>query len=111
MANDGKAISVQKSTVPERIVGALVLAIVTVVFFGFGVQKLPSSTMVQEVTEAVGKPALWVTQAVFPEGQHNGPGVEYWDWVYWSSGILIYTLFWYIIVTMLWSTRRTVYSR
>lgn len=109
MPADQKPIPARRSTVPERIVGALILAIVTVVFFGFAIQKLPSSTMVQEVTEYVNEPALWVTTQVFPYGQHSGPGEQDWDYVYWPANILIYFLFWYIIITMLWSTRRTVY--
>jgi hypothetical protein len=109
--DDKKSISVRKSTVPERMVAALLLAVVTVVFFGLAVQHLPGSTMLQEVTQFVNGPAQWATMQIFPYGQHSGPGEQYWDYVYWPAGILIYSVFWYFIVSMMWSTRRKVYSR
>lgn len=107
--DEKKSISVRKSTVPERMVGALLLAVMTVVFFGFAVQKLPGSTMLQEITQFANEPAQWTTLQVFPYGQHSGPGEQYWDYVYWPAGILIYFFFWYFVVSMMWTTRRKVY--
>lgn len=111
MPYDQQPVAKQRSTVPARIIFALVLAAATVVFFGFAIPMLPSTTMTQEVTAAVNTPALWVTRFVFPDGQHSGPGALYWSWVYWPAGVVIYSIFWFIILSMLWSTRRTVYSR
>ena len=112
MPRDEKpAISVRKSTVPERLLGALLLAVITVVFFTIVVKYLPGSTMLQEVTAFANAPAQWATTQVFPYGQHSGPGEQYWDYVYWAAGILIYSIFWFFILSMMWSTRRKVYSR
>jgi hypothetical protein len=105
-----KSMPRRKSTLPVRIVGALVMGGLTVAFFGFGVNKVTGSDMLQEITEFSTTPALWITNLIFPNGPHSGLGLQYWNWVYWPSGVLFYTLVWFILITMLWRTRRTVYS-
>jgi hypothetical protein len=111
MSRDQEPISRQRSPVPGRILGGIVLGILTVVFFGIVVQKLPSYTIVQEVTEYSTLPALWVTHLILPDGPHSGAGLQFWNPVYWASGIVIYSLFWFIVLSLLWGTRRTVYAR
>lgn len=110
MPYDQQPVSVKRSPVPGRILVSLILGSLTVIFFGLVVQKLPSYTIVQEVTEYSNIPALWLTRFIFPDGPHSGAGLQYWTPVYWTSGILIYTIAWFIVISMLWSTRRTVYS-
>jgi hypothetical protein len=99
-----------RSTIPERVVGALLMAGATVTFFGFGVNKVTGSDMLQEITEASTTPALWITNLIFPEGPHSGLGAQYWNYVYWPADVLFYTFVWFVLITMLWSTRRTVYK-
>jgi|HubBroStandDraft_5_1064220.scaffolds.fasta_scaffold922617_1 hypothetical protein len=108
---ENKSMPVKRSTLPTRIIGALLLAGATVGFFGVGVNQVSGSTMLQEVTEGASAPAMYVTRLIFPYGQHSGLGAQYWNWVFWPVDVLFYTIVWFIVITMLWSTRRTVYSR
>jgi hypothetical protein len=109
--SENKSMPVKRSTLPTRIIGALLLAGATVGFFGVGVNQVSGSTMLQEVTEGASAPAMYVTRLIFPYGQHSGLGAQYWNWVFWPVDVLFYTIVWFIVITMLWSTRRTVYSR
>lgn len=111
MPYDQQPVSVRRSPIPARLLFAVLLGTVTVVFFTLVVPKLPSFTITQEVTGYVAIPALWLTRFIFPDGPHSGAALQYWGSVYWGSGILIYSIFWFFVLSMLWGTRRTVYGR
>lgn len=67
--------------------------------------------MLQEVTQGAMWPENFVTNLVFPLGPHSGIGMQYWNYVFWPSGVLFYAIIWFIIISMLYNSRRTVYGR
>jgi len=87
-----------------RLVGSIVLGGVTWGALYLVATKLQSSRIGNNITDYGSLPAYLIAKIFYPEGVHTGHGVSYFGYVLLGSGILFYTVVWFLILS--WVNRR-----
>jgi hypothetical protein len=87
-----------------RLLVSLVLGGMTWGVLALGGAKLPCSHILANIVEAALFPALLIAGIFYPEGAHTGRGVPYFGYVLLGTGVLFYTLVWFVILS--WLGRR-----
>ncbi|HTV16572.1 MAG TPA: hypothetical protein VME68_17765 [Acidobacteriaceae bacterium] len=91
----------RRSPVPARFVISLLLGAATVGFIGFSATRLSYSILISEVTTYAQQPGLMLARLF-------NPTPPPWGLLFVSCSIGIYTIAWFIVLTMVWSTRSNV---
>jgi hypothetical protein len=91
----------RRSNAPERFVVSLLLGGATVGFIGFSAARLAYNTLISEVTTYAQQPGLVIARMI-------NPTPPPWGALYVSCSIGVYTVAWFIILTMIWQTRSGV---
>lgn len=91
----------RKSGAPARLVISLLLGGATVGFIGFASQRLGYNELISEVTTYAQEPGMMVARLI-------NPTPPPWGALYIGCSIAVYTLAWFIILTMVWQTRSGV---
>jgi hypothetical protein len=91
-----------------RLIVSLILGGMTYGTLVLGEAKLQYSSVLHGVTEIGLTPALLIAAIFYPEGGHTGGGVPYFGYVLIGSGIVFYTVLWFVIVS--WLNRRGLSS-
>lgn len=61
---------------------------------------LPYSTTRDWITDAFALPGGWIAALVYPDGVHGGNATA-WATVAVVANLLVYTVFWYVVVTII----------
>lgn len=69
------------------------------------VARTPRYEVLTELSGYFLAPANYIARLVFPTGPHAGPGLQNWNYIYYSADIAFFTLSWLIVLSALWSTR------
>jgi multisubunit Na+/H+ antiporter MnhB subunit len=88
----------RRSTAPIRFVVSLFLGAATVGFIAFSATKLSGNTLISEVTTYAQTPGLSLARLITPTPAPWGGLVV-------GCGIAVYTVLWFIILSMIWHTR------
>jgi hypothetical protein len=90
---------VSKLGLPWRLVVSLVLGGMTWGVLGIGEAKLPYAGILNNIVEMATLPALAIARIFYPAGVHTGLGAPYYGYAVLASGILFYTVVWFIILS------------
>jgi hypothetical protein len=93
--------SKRRSAAPARFVVSLLLAGATVGFITFSAARLSYNTLISEVTTYAQQPGLMVAQLISPTPLPGGA-------LYVGCSVGVYTVAWFIVLTMVWHTRSGV---
>ena len=85
----------------QRIVVSLILGGMTYGTLVLGEAKLQYSRVLHDVMEIGLFPALAIAAIFYPEGGHTGGGIPYFGYVLIGSGIVFYTVAWFVILSLL----------
>lgn len=91
----------RRSTAPARFVISLLLGAATVGFISFASARLVFSTLISEVTTYAQQPGMMIARWF-------NPTPPPWGLLYVGCSIAVYTVAWFIVLTMVWSTRSGV---
>jgi len=83
-----------------RLFVGLILGALTVGLISFCAAKLPYSPTREQITDAASVPGALIAQIVYPEGVHTGKGAPRWGTVFLCSGVLFYTVVWFVILSI-----------
>jgi Mn2+/Fe2+ NRAMP family transporter len=88
----------RRSAAPARFVVSLLLAGATVGFIAFAAARLSYSTFISEVMTYAQQPGMMVARLINPTPPPGGV-------LYMGCSIGVYTVAWFIILSMVWHTR------
>lgn len=91
----------RRSTAPARFVASLLLAGATVGFIGFSATRLTSSILLSEVTTFAEQPGMKIARLIDPTSMP-------WGNLDVGCSFAFYVVAWFIVLTMVWSTRSGV---
>lgn len=84
----------------RRIVVSLILGGMTYGTLVLGEAKLPFSSVLHDVMEIGLFPTLAIAAIFYPEGVHTGGGVPYFFYALIGSGIVFYSVVWFVILSL-----------
>jgi hypothetical protein len=88
----------RRSTAPARFLVSIFLGAATVGFIAFSAAKLAFNTLISEVTTYAQEPGLTVARLI-------NPTPAPWGTLYVGCSIAVYTVAWFVILSLLWHTR------
>jgi multisubunit Na+/H+ antiporter MnhB subunit len=88
----------RKSKAPERLLLSLLLAGTTVGFIGFAATRLSYDILISEVATYAQQPGMMVARFI-------NPTPPPWGALDVGCSLGVYTVAWFIILTMIWNTR------
>jgi hypothetical protein len=88
----------RRSQAPARFVISMLLAGATVGFIAFSAQRLAYNTLISEVTTYAQEPGLMVARLF-------NPTPPPWGALYVGCSVAVYTIGWFIVLSMVWYTR------
>jgi hypothetical protein len=91
----------RRSTAPARFLISLLLAGATVGFIAFSAARLAFSTLISEVTSYAQEPGMMVARLI-------NPTPPPWGALYVGCSVAVYTVAWFIVLSMVWYTRSGV---
>ncbi|HTW49288.1 MAG TPA: hypothetical protein VMD92_15150 [Acidobacteriaceae bacterium] len=91
----------RRSGAPARFVVSMFLGAATVGFIGFSATRLASSEIISEVISYAQEPGMMLARLF-------NPMPPPWGVLYVSCSIAVYTVAWFIILSMIWQTRSGV---
>lgn len=91
----------RRSPVPARFVISLLLGAATVGLIGVSATRLSSSILISEVATYAQQPGMMIARLF-------DPAPPPWGLLFVGCSIGVYTIAWFIVLTMVWSTRSGV---
>ena len=93
-----------KLRLSRRLIVSLILGGMTYGTLALGATKLPYGSILHDLAEMGMLPGLVIAAIFYPEGGHTGGGVPYFVYVFIGSGIVFYSVVWFVIIS--WVNRR-----
>jgi hypothetical protein len=95
---------VPKLRLSWRFIVSLILGGMIYGTLALGEAKLPYGSILHDLAEMGMLPGLVIAAIFYPEGGHTGGGVPYFVYVLIGSGIVFYSVVWFVILS--WINRR-----